>query len=281
MPDRPVDDDVLDLIERMRTQPAEPARDHVVRARSERRVADRRGLGFTARRSNEAERNRQLRTVLLSFLRQLPVETLWAWIDGLWLGCATDAHLAVLMQALQESAKQPSATVPRVGRRAEQLVPGEHRLATRYDWHVLTEAFKDFSHDRQKHRARSNRKRNGKPLSLVHRESCLASPLGQRVERAGLFTEFFDALPPPIPTEMAAKLLHYERRAYLTAFETNARAQALQRPSDPSRKVWHAQATKAAALRKQFSTWETLYRKLRAKPDTKQAPKRKKTKRRS
>ena len=98
----PIDDDVLALIERFRARSTQKPREPVVR-RSDRRVADRRGLGFTAHRRDDAERNRQQRTFVLSFLRQLPDDTLWAWIDGLLLGGATDAQLDVLVQAVKES----------------------------------------------------------------------------------------------------------------------------------------------------------------------------------
>jgi hypothetical protein len=124
----PIDDDILSLIEHFRGRSAAPARDPVER-RTERRVADRRGLGLTARRRDDAERNRQRRTFLLSYLRRLPAETLWAWIDGVWLGCATDAQLDELMQAISESGMQAPAQESRTGRpRTEQFIPGEHPL---------------------------------------------------------------------------------------------------------------------------------------------------------
>lgn len=111
MPERPPEDeDVLALIEQIRARSAAP-RDPVAR-QTERRAYDRRGLGFTARRGDDAERDRQRRAVLLSYLRQLPEEALWLWIDGLWLGCATDAQLDALVRAVQESASQ-GASGPR------------------------------------------------------------------------------------------------------------------------------------------------------------------------
>ena len=246
-----------------------PARKPVTRG-ADRRQNDRRQLGFRACRTDDADLNQRRRTLILWYLRQLPTERLWEWIDGLWLGCATDAQLDALGKAVEDSGppRLPLGPLPKGRPRVEQIIPGEHPLATRFEWHVLTEWFKAFGRARQQHHARMNRTRGGAPRSLEHREGCLASSLGQRVDQAGLFAEFFDAprrldLPHLIPTEMAARLLHYESHARLVAFETTARAEAKKARSNQRRRVWNAQAAKAAVLLKHFPTWKTLYRKLK------------------
>jgi len=256
----PIDDDILRLIESFRVPSTPSVRDPVAR-RVERRVADRRGLGFTARRREDAERNRQQRAFLLSYLRQLPDETLWGWIDGFWLGYATDAQLNALIQAVHESTQLAARSRGRTRSRVEEIIPGEHPLSTRYEWDLLTERFEDFGRARQRHHARTNRKRDGAPRSLASRKACLASPFGQRVDRAGLFNEFFDAIPRLIPAEMAARLLHHERRGQLTDLESYARAEAAQAPS-AERKEMATIAARARARLRQFPTWKALYRKL-------------------
>ena len=165
------------------------------------------------------------------------------------------------MQAVHESTQLPARARGRERRRVEPFIPGEHPLSTRYDWQLLTERFKDFGRARQRHHAKTNRKRDGAPRSLAHRKACLASPLGQRVDQARLFNELFDAIPRMIPAEMATRLLHHERRAHLTAFEAYARAEAAQAPTDQKKKML-AMAANAAARLRQFPTWKALYRKL-------------------
>jgi hypothetical protein len=266
---RPIDDDVLALLGWFgpRREPETP-RDHIERS-TERRGPDRRGLGFTARRRDEAERNRQLRVFLLDYFRRLPHDDLLTIVDGLWLGLATDAQLVVLLDCAKNAGlPSPPPSRTRGRPRVEQFIPGDPPLSTRYEWRVLTDAFKDFRRERQQHHARVNRTRMGTPRSKAHREACLASPLGQWVDRAGLFVEFFDAAPrgdtPALhPTEMAARLLHHEWRAHLTAVEAHARTKAAHARSDHTRAMWTALAAKAAAHLKQFPTWKTLYRKLK------------------
>ncbi len=249
MPEDPPedDDDVLVLIERTRAQlAATSARQNVTR-QSERRGQDRRALGWAARRDGDADLNQQRRAFLLAYLRRLPYEMLWYWIDGLLLGTATDAQLAALMQA----ATQSSSTVPtgprRVGRPPEDgLLPHVHPLlngSIRYEWRVLRSQLKAFSDARRQHHARMNRTRAGAPRSLARRTTCLASPMGQRVDRAELFAEFFDQTH-LIPSQMAARLLHREaERSYAGLAASDA--------------------AKAAGLRRKLGSWRTLYDKLR------------------
>ncbi len=269
----PKDEDVLWQIEQIRARSVESVRDPVVR-QVERRVYDRRGLGFTARREEDAHKNRQSRAFLSSYLRRLPPETLWLWIDGFWLGQATDAQLAALVNAVQEFEQVVlGRKPPRPGRPRVDTIAGVHPASLRHEWRLLTPQFKAFALLRHQHHARMNRTRSGPPRSLAHREGCLTSPLGQRVDQAGLFAEFFDVprrrdrgRPPLIPGEMAARLLHHETRAHLTAVEANARAQAAKARSRQSRDMWAARATKAAAAVKELPSWKTMYNELRKKP---------------
>ena len=102
--ERLIDDDVRALIERMIRSRMEPqaARADVVRG-ADRRRAERRGLGFTARRRDDAQLNRQLRVFLYDYFRRLSHDDLLTKVDGLWLGRATDAELVVLLDCAKES----------------------------------------------------------------------------------------------------------------------------------------------------------------------------------
>lgn len=284
MPDdgRPIDDDVFDLIQQqVRTglvpEAASP-REHVDRQGERRAVADRRGLGFTARRDDDADRNREQRVFLFAFLRRLPDDTLWAWIDGLLLGNATGAQLAMLVDAAEESARAEASRPRAVGRpRADQILPGASKplrplpnAVVRAEWRIVTKAFKTFANYRQRHHAPMNRARSGAPRSLEHRETCRTSPLGQRVENAGLFAEFFDVTrrdgTAPMPAEMAARLLHREHQHDLTRLAADSRDRAVTAPTDARREFWLAQAADADAALKALPTWRTVYHKLRHGP---------------
>jgi hypothetical protein len=73
-------------------------------------VRERRKLGFTARRARDAELNRRRRAWLLAFLTRLSRQDLLLWIDGMWLGNATDAQLVALAAAAATS--EPSDLPP-------------------------------------------------------------------------------------------------------------------------------------------------------------------------
>jgi hypothetical protein len=269
--ERPIDDDILDLIERMirsRTEALAP-RDPVERS-VDRRGPDRRGLGFTARRKDDAELNRQRRCVLLDYFRRLSHDDLLTKVDGLWLGRATDAELAVLLDCAKNSGMPSPPPSRKRGRpRADQLsplVPAILDTAMWVEWEELTIALTELSAARRRHRAPANQTRRGTPRSLEHRSACLASPIGQFVERAGLFSEFFDTRAAPgrglTPQHMAARLLHRDHEQRLTASEAHAREQAAAAPSAQRRAYWQAKATKAAARRRQLASWKTLLNKL-------------------
>jgi hypothetical protein len=72
----------------------------------------------------------------------------------------------------------------------------------------------------------------------------LASPIGQRVNLAGLFSKFFDDVH-LTPSQMAAWLLHREAELSILKVE------------DPAT---------AAALRRRLGKWVSLYDKLRGHP---------------
>jgi hypothetical protein len=211
----------------------------------------------------ELEWNQQSRQFLLSYLCQLPVDTLWLWIKALWLGNATDEHLAMHVQSAIESLRPRDPTVPR-GRR---LIPAWHQVydaSLQFEYRHLKTSFKAFAQARQRHHAPMNRTRGMSPRSLDHRRGCLESPIGQRVNQAGLFSVFFDCKHLE-PAQMAARLLHREMHQHLTTAEKGARAHAVKARDDTSREMWIARAMRAAAHRKALPAWRTLYRKLRAK----------------
>ena len=72
----------------------------------------------------------------------------------------------------------------------------------------MSEELKTLSALRQRHHDSRNRNRRGTPRSLEFRDMCLGSAIGQRVNEAGLFADFFDVLHDDVgPQQMAAKLL--------------------------------------------------------------------------
>ena len=270
------DGDPFSMIEKTRGRLEAKARRKQVWRQPERRLRERRGLGFTAQRKDDASVQGQLRASLLAYLRRLPEDTLWRhWIDGLWLGQATEAHLRTLVTAAAQSGrpdqKPRGSRLPGRPPTAHHLLPDVPSILSgslRYEWRRLRARLVTFCAVRDHHHAPMNRKRNGAPISLEHRNSCLKSAIGQQVERAGLFAEFFDAprrddQPLPTPAAMAARLLHRERQRQLTTLEQHARAEAAKAVSDDRRELWAAWATQAAADRQQFPTWRTLYRNLK------------------
>lgn len=215
---------------------------------------------------NDADEQRlELRAFLYSYIKKLPQEQLRVWIDGLWLGNASDAQLSALLNCVVETERlKQTAPKPRGRGRppTEQLLPGihpTHNVQIREQWARLTTELRAFSIYRQRHYAKANKKRNGSVRSFEHRDACQQSAIGQRVTDRDLFDEFFDALPRLIPTEMAAKLLHREMQARLEA--TVARAAA--RRSSVTRSM---AAAKAAESLNRLPAWATLYKNIRRKP---------------
>jgi len=230
----------------------------------ERRQGDRRARGFASRRADDRERNRQCRTFLLAYLQQLPPATLWLWIDGLWLGCANDAQLVALMECARASGTlRPVAPLPSRGRPPTRellpTVPWQQNAWVRSEWRRLHREFSEgFGQFRRKHHARMNRTRRGGFRTREFRDACLVSPIGQDVQRAGLFEEFFDTTR-RTPQQMAARLLHRQTESHLTEFETDARARAVSAPSPESRALYQTWAEQAAGKRRALGTWTTLY----------------------
>ena len=131
-----------------------------------------------------------------------------------------------------------------------------------YEWRDLVKRFRAFTQMRQSHHARMNRTRNRDFRSLEHRTACLQSALGRRVGQAQLFEEFFD-LPHLTPGEMAARLLHEERRRGLRAAAQAAQAKAKSAPSVDRREFWQAQSQRAERALEKLPSWRTLYRRSR------------------
>jgi hypothetical protein len=268
-------DDVLSLIEQTRAwldaRATAPARDPVAR-QAERRVMERRRLGLAAPRKSDAARNRQRRQFLLSYLRQLPEDALWLWIDGLWLGHATEAQLAALVQSAIESARIDALKGQRGPRehrrpRVSRLIAAVHRVhdaSLRMEWVRLTQQLKVLSDVRRKYHApmKGTRGRGSRPLAL--RRKCLKSPIGQRVNNAGLFGAFFD-MTSLTPSEMAARLLHDEIQQRLTTVENGVRTKGVMSHGQISPDVSGARATTSAAVLKHLPPWRILYRRLRQK----------------
>ena len=138
-----------------------------------------------------------------------------------------------------------------------------YNATVRHEWRCLTHELGLFSQLRKQHHARMNRNRRGEARSLEFRQRCLNSPIGQRIDAAGLFAECFDSAH-LIPTEIAAKVLHAERKQQMIVQEAGLRERAQQTLSDQSREVYLAQATKVAARLQRHPSWRTLYRKLKA-----------------
>ncbi len=274
----PSEDDPLAIIETTRARLQVEARPERIERQPERRISDRRGLGYTARRQDDREWSHQVRAVVSAYLHHLPEETRWNWIDG-WLGTATDEQLVVLLKAVQESAEADRRNLHgprRRGRpRKADLIPttptkgslADHpvligiaearNVAIREEWQELRKQLKALSHHRQRHDAPMNRNRLP-PRSLKSRRASLASPIGQRLNRAGLFTAFFNATEMG-PGEMAARLLRREREQQLATFARHARQQAARARSTERREALLAQGTQANALLKTLPSWRTLF----------------------
>jgi hypothetical protein len=208
----------------------------------------------------------QRRHDLLIFLQQLPPDRLWEWIDGLWLGRAPEAELAVLEECVRESAflLRPASRRPRGRPKAEQLlptVPPILNVSIRREWKKRQQALKPFVAYRRKHHSRMNRTRRGTPRSQEWRTACMASPIGQVVERFGLFAEFFDTIH-LTPQEMAARLLHREEEQRLILTEHLAKGRAASSLSPDTRDYYERVMLTTAAQRRQLGRWKTLYNKL-------------------
>jgi hypothetical protein len=234
----------------------------------ERRSRSDRRQPWTPARESDAQVRRARIAWLNAFLRGLPAETLWVWIDGLWLGGASDAALDHLVEAAIASG-DPHAVAPRKppGRpRAKQLLATFPPVpnAEVYDgWCALTRALTHLSAARKRHHAVTNRTRRGGFRSLEWRTACLASPIGEAVEGAGLFVEFFDRAHLTdkmlTPQQMAARLLHHREAQRLRDAEAHARSKAQAAPTAARRQSWVSRATKAAQQRERLGSWKTLY----------------------
>jgi hypothetical protein len=255
------DDDVRSPIEPTRARLKEKSAGEHITRQPDRRLEDRRGLGFKSRRKDDTELNRQVRAFLSNHICQLPEETLRLWIDGLWLGTATEAQLAVLVELAQRQRAADSAAPPTKTRGRPPAAPSlfDEERAT---WRALTDELKPFSRDRENHFNPSNRRGASGQRLADFRRKCRESPIGQRVARAGLFDTFFDdqALG---PGPMAARLMHREQRRYLAKLEHVERVKAATAGSQIGRDLSRRRADLAAKVLKRFPTWRAFYDRLR------------------
>lgn len=230
----------------------------------ERRRRDRRGLGVSARRDDDRALNRQRRAFLFDFLKRLPADTLWMWIDGAWLGSVTDQQLAALIESAVQSG-DPSLATPsrRRGRpRAPELLPGHSNASVRHDIRALQHELRELGALRRQHYSKHNFTRGGRTKSSKFREAGLASWIGQVLSGVGLFEAFFDTERVP-PEEMAVRLLLAAEDRRLMAVEAYAREEAARAPSAERRAWWTHRASQAADHRRRLpQQWKTFHNKL-------------------
>lgn len=222
----------------------------------ERRRGDRRSLGFQARRADDADFNRRARMLAHYFVRQLPRERLDAWVDGVLLGNATAEQLLVILQSIENNRAVDHARAVRPrrrGRPSAPLLPGVRDEVVLAEWEGLTKDLKSFSWARQLYRRYGRR---------THRVTCLASPLGQRVERCGLFTALFDQ-GHARPGEMAARIMQRECELYWQHVEAKERESAAATLSEQTRDLCLLAAARAVEQQQHIPAWRTLYNKLR------------------
>jgi hypothetical protein len=232
---------------------------------TERRALDRRGNSTTARRREDAERNQRSRALVLAYLSTLSHEDLLLWAKGLWLGNATDAQLAALVDRVRDSAafvyRTSHERAP--GRpQSSERIPGVQSIDNawlRAEWRNLSEQLTILADLRRQHHARPNQKRNGTPKSSQYRDACLESPVGRRVEQAALFDEFFGSTD-LTPAEMAARLLDREVQNQLRVL-----AAPPERRRSTLGPFTAAAAVTALTL---FPTWKSLFRKLRTRAES-------------
>lgn len=227
----------------------------------ERRVRERRALGYTARRENDADLNRKSRQFLFAWLNQLPRDRLMLWLDGVILGNLTDAQLAILVETVEvdNAAETQRTTSKRTGRGRPRDTPSPSDEYWRTTWHALRDELRTVSRARRNHFGARHRK--GSPRRIDFRGSCRATPIGQRVEQAGLFDRFFDD-PAMTPSEMAARLIHREIRQHLSAAARTIRKDAEASLSDSRRDQLLRQAARIDADLKALGSPLTLHRKL-------------------
>jgi hypothetical protein len=221
VPDQPSDDHSDDTQRPTHELLEELARlffqSHTHHVRSpERRRGERREVGglfgLQGRRREDHEFASAGKALLLQYLKTLPIEGLWWWVDWMWLRRLSMGELRILLKAASDIG-EPRAPARRSGR--PNATPSDQEI--QWLWNQLHPAFTEFAAARRRHHAVSNHTARGGFASLDHRRGCLASPLGQAVERAGLFVKFFDDDPHLTPKEMAAWLLH---RLYQQQLET-------------------------------------------------------------
>jgi hypothetical protein len=207
-----------------------------------RRQGERRQPGFAARRGEDAELNRQRRAFRAEWLPLLPRDTLRLWIDGLWLGRASDADLTLPVNAVWADLRaRTSVTPPKKGRPRRPL-----DASLRWHWHTLQLELQEFSRLRRQHHARANRSRQfGTQKSPAFRDAALASWIGMIVQEADLFTAFFDETT-LTPQEMAARLLLHHGHRRLKLAEEHAYTEAQHAMSPDSRELWSHWATRIA-----------------------------------
>ena len=134
------DDDIVRLLEEFGISVEKPARTHGPR-RPERRIRERRDLGFKARRNDDAQLNLDRRAVLSSYLASLPRARLLAWVDGLLLGNASEWQLALCIE--QAVIDQHTLRT----RHASKGRPRSHGVSPRMlnEWRELRRQFRQFS----------------------------------------------------------------------------------------------------------------------------------------
>lgn len=228
----------------------------------ERRQQDRRHqLGFKARRRDDVERNRRRRAWLVSFLTALPTDTMTMWIDG-WLSVVTDSQLATFVDQATNFLRDAPKPRRRGRPAATGFLPHVSDAGAFIEWCRLTTDLTNLSAARRRHYAPANRTRRGTARSLEHRQACLASAIGQRVDRLGLFADFFDR-PTRFavtlkPQRMAARLLRREAEFFLNTCEARWRERATQAESAEERQYWQAHANWCAAERRRLPSWQRL-----------------------
>ena len=127
-----------------------------------------------------------------------------------------------------------------------------HNTRLHVEWLELTDAFKGFSEARrQYHKAQKRRHR------AAIREACRQSPIGQRVDGAGLFDTLLTEKRLG-PAAMAARVMHRELEQSLKAREQHAKTKAANALS-PTKEFWLVVMARAADdCRLRLGTWRTF-----------------------
>jgi hypothetical protein len=216
-------------------------------------------FGLQGRRREDHELSSAGKALLLHYLKALPAEGLWWWVDWMWLRRLSMVELRTLLHAASEIG-EPRALARRSGR--PKATPPDQEI--QWLWDQLHPAFTEFAAARRRHHAASNHTARGGFVSLDHRRGCLATPLGQAVERAGLFAEFFDDDPHLTPKEMAAWLLHRLYRQQLQSREQDMRRTDVGvTRNEPLRSEQQQRLNRIQRERRALGSWRTWYDRLR------------------